>query len=94
MIIMIITVRSVNRAYRRGIHRGLGMRDRDSITHRLGSWFAEAADKMKKEQLLFLKRCMYSSNTIVKCVGRLEYRRKPRSHNLVTCSYKSLKTLV
>ena len=90
----VVTVRSVNRAYRRGIRRGLGMRDRDSITDRLSSWFVEAADKMKKEQLLFLKRCMYSSNTIVKCVGHLEHRCKPRSHNLVTCSYKSLKTLV
>ena len=47
-----VTVRSVNRAYRRGIRRGLGMRDRDFITDRLGSWFVEAADKMKKEQLL------------------------------------------
>ena len=89
-----VTVRSVNKAYRRGIRRGLGMRDGDSITDRLVSWFVEAVDKMKKEQLLFFKRCMYSSNTIVKCVGCLEYRCKPRSHNLVTCSYKSLKTLV
>ena len=70
------------------------MRDGDSITDGLGSWLVEAADKMKKEQLLFLKRCRYSSNTIVKGVECLEYRRKPRIHNLVNCLYKSLKTLV
>ena len=51
-----VTVKSVNRAYRRRIRRGLGMRDRDAITDRLGSWFVEAAEKMKKQQLLFLKR--------------------------------------
>ena len=51
-----VTVKSVNRAYRRRIRRGVEMRDRDAITDRLSSWFVEAAEKMKKQQLLFLKR--------------------------------------
>ena len=54
----------------------------------------EAAEKMKKEQLLFLKHAMYSVNELVKYVGRLHYRRNPKSErNLITCTFRDLKTV-
>ena len=37
-----VVVRAVNRTYRKGVRRGLGMRDRGSVVDRMGSWFCEA----------------------------------------------------
>ena len=65
-----------------------------SVRDRLEYWFVEAAEKMKKEQLLFLKRAMYSVNELVKYVGRLHYRRNPKSErNLITCTFRDLKAV-
>lgn len=85
-------VRAVNRVYRKGIRRGLGMRDRDSVTGRLGDWFVEAAEKMKKDQVLFLKRSIHSVNDFVKYFGWLHLRNKPISGmNVFACTYEDLK---
>ena len=44
---------SINTAYRKGIRRGLGMRQRDSIVERISD-FVEASLKMKCYRLNFL----------------------------------------
>ena len=52
----------------------------------------EATEKMKKEQL-FLKRAMHEL-PLVKYVGRLHYRRNPKSErNLITFTFRDLKTI-
>ena len=50
------------------------MRYRESVTDRSGDWFVGLAEKMKKEQLLFLKSAIHSVHELVKSVGQLHCR--------------------
>ena len=61
------------------MRRGLGMRDRDSVVDRIGSWFCEASEKEKRIQLLVMKRSIHSVNELLKFVAWLVYREKPQS---------------
>ena len=54
-----------NTANRKGIRRGLGMRQRDSIVERIPE-FVEASFKMKILQTKFLKRAINSRNELVR----------------------------
>ena len=42
----------INRAYRRGVSRSLGTKEKDSISQRLGDSFTEASEKIIKQQTL------------------------------------------
>ena len=64
---------SINTAYRKGIHRGLGMRQRDSIVERLPD-FVEASLKMKILQTKFLKQAIDSRNELVRGLALLTIR--------------------
>ena len=64
---------SVNTAYRKGIRRKLGMRQRDSIVERIPG-FVEASLKMKILQTKFLKRATNSRNELVRGLALLIVR--------------------
>ena len=52
----------------------------------------EAVEKMRKGQLLFLKRSVHSVNELVKYVGWINYRRKGRfGQNLFASTYEDFK---
>ena len=56
-------VRAVNVLdIQKGVRHGLEMKDRESVTHRLGKWFVEASVMMKKSQLDFKTRTLRSVN--------------------------------
>ena len=65
---------SINTAYRKGIRRRLGMRQRDSIAERIPE-FVEASLKMKIIQTKFLKRATDSRNELVRGLALLIVRR-------------------
>ena len=70
------------------MRRGLGMRDRDSAVDRTESWFCEASEKVKRIQLLFMKRSIHSVNGLLKYVAWLVYREKPQNReNLFARAY-------
>ena len=54
----------MNRAYGKGVRRGLGMRKK-IVVDRLGKWFVEASEKVKKLQLMYMKRSFHSVNGVV-----------------------------
>ena len=74
-------VTSVNTAYRKGVRRGLGMRQRDSTAERLPGYI-ESAVKMKELQLKFLKRATQSRNGLVKGFAWLVCRYNYPGHGL------------
>ena len=47
-------VKKINAAYRRGIRKGLGMAQRESVCQRLSGMFEEASVELKRDQLKFL----------------------------------------
>ena len=63
-------VKKINAAYRRGIRKGLGMAQKESllVCQHLSRWFEEASVELKRDQLQFLKRAMQSQNTLL-CLG-------------------------
>ena len=65
----------------KGVHRGLGMRQRDSIAERLPGYI-ESAVKMKELQLKFLKRATQSRNGLVKGFAWLVCRYNYPGHGL------------
>ena len=71
------TVRSVNAAFRKGVRRGLGMKSRDSLQDRL-ECFQEASDKIRRMQLLFLKRSIHAKNELVQTLVLLFYKHRSR----------------
>ena len=91
------TVRSVNTAFRKGVRRGLGMNSRDSLHDRLEG-FQEASDKIRRFQLLFLKRSVHAKNELVQTLALRCYEDRSRSivrgryTNLFAVSYKELKS--
>ena len=79
---------SVNQAYRKGIRRGLCMRNRESVRDRLGEWFVEAVEKVKKLKTLYIKRALHSVNTLVRTISWQVYRKNPSNDiNLFAWSY-------
>ena len=70
---------SVNAAYRKGIRRGLGMRQRDYIVERIPG-FVEASLKMRILQTKFLKRATESRNELVRGLALLIVRRSYPGH--------------
>ena len=42
-------VKKINAAYRRGIRKGLGMAQRESVCQRLSGWFEEASVELKRD---------------------------------------------
>ena len=58
-------VRMLNAAFRKGVRRGLGMKPRESIRERLNDCFKEASEKIRRLQLLFVKRAVHSRNLLV-----------------------------
>lgn len=65
----ICTCHSVDTASRKAIHKGSGMRSRDSITERLAEWFEATIDKVAREQVLFLYWTLHSRNEAVCVIG-------------------------
>ena len=55
----------VNSAWRRVIRKGLGIRQRESVRQRVGDWFQEASDMMKRQQLLFFHKAIHSISELV-----------------------------
>ena len=49
----------INRALRKGVRMGLGMRRNDSICDRFGGTFQESVERMRKLKV-FLQRAFYS----------------------------------
>ena len=72
---------SVNTAYQKGIRRGLGMRQRDSIAERI-SGFVEASLTMKILEAKFLKRATESRNELVRGLALLIVRRSYPGYGL------------
>ena len=72
---------SINIAYQKGIRRGLGMRQRDSIVKRIPE-FVEASLKMKILQTKFLKRAIDSRNELVRGLALLLVRHSYPGHGL------------
>ena len=72
---------SVNTAYRKGIRRGLDMRQRDSIVERIPE-FVEASRKMKILQAKFLQWATESRNELVRGLALLIVRRSYPGHGL------------
>ena len=72
---------SINTAYRKGIRRGLGMRQRDSIVERIPD-FVEASLKMKILQTKFLKWAIDSRNELVRGLALLKVRHSCPGHGL------------
>ena len=60
---------TVNTAWRRVIRKGLGMKWGDSVKEKLGSWFKEASELMKRNQCLFIHRAVHSQNKTVREVS-------------------------
>ena len=58
-------IKSVNNAFRKGIRKGLGMKQSESICQRFPGRFTEATTKMKRQQLRSLKRATESKNRLV-----------------------------
>lgn len=65
--------KAVNNAYRKGVRRGLGMAQRDSLCQRIAG-FEEADVKMKRSQLRFMKRATESQNRLVGSMSWHVYR--------------------
>ena len=65
--------KAVNKAYRKGVRRGLGMSQRDSLCQRL-TGFEEADVKMKSIKLRFMKRATESPNRLVDSMSWHVYR--------------------
>ena len=49
----LVVCTTVNRAYRKGIGRDVGMRYQDSLRDRFPDWFREAAEKMHESKVSF-----------------------------------------
>ena len=45
--------------------KGLGIRQRESVRQRVGDWFQEASDMMKRQQLLFFHKAIHSVSELV-----------------------------
>ena len=69
-------IKSINTAYRKGIRRGLGMAQSDSIRGRMSDWFEECEVKVRRQQLLYMKRAAHSVNSLVRRLGWLLLRDK------------------
>ena len=90
------TCHAVNTAWRKVIRKGFGMNSRDSVCERCATWFVEASEKMKREQLLFCHRSLHSLNELVQNVAWSYHlwkstRRRYTSFSLCTMNYKDLK---
>ena len=98
---------TVNTAWRRVIRKGLGMKWGDSVKEKLGSWFKEASELMKRNQCLFIHRAVHSQNNTVREVSmatrKMETSRVWNSIKFIgegSCrlvfvhSYKDLKVLL
>ena len=72
---------SANTVYRKGIRRGLGMRQRDSEVERIPE-FVKASLRMKRLQTKFLKRATDSRNELVRGLALLIVRRSYPGHVL------------
>ena len=93
-------VRMLNAAFREGVRRGLGMKPRESIRERFKDCFKEASEKIRRLQLLFVKRAVHSKNLLVQGLSWLFYRHSPRcvcrdlvERNLFAVSYRDLKSM-
>ena len=64
----------VDVSYRKGIRRGIGFRQRVSVRERLGDWFVEASVQVQKSQVLYMKRALDSTNTLVRGLSLMAYR--------------------
>ena len=67
---------SINTAYRKAIRLGLGMAQSASIRGRMSDWFEECEVKVRRQQLLYMKRAAYSVNSLVRRLGWLLLRDK------------------
>lgn len=64
--------RLVNTAYRKGVRRGLGMSQRDSISERLGSRFVEASEVIESGKEKYLARAVNSPSRLVMTFARVK----------------------
>ena len=49
---------AVNTTWRKVIRKGLGMSTHDSVSERRATWFVEANEKLKREQLMFIHQSL------------------------------------
>ena len=61
----------VDVSYRKGIRRGIGLRQRVSVRERLGDWFVGTSVQVQK---LYMKRALDSTNTLVRGLSLMAYR--------------------
>ena len=71
------------------------MSTRDSVNERCATWFVEASEKLKREQLMFIHRSLHSSNEVicnVACSSQLwkTLRRTYATFSLCTMKYNDL----
>ena len=62
MLSVLAVVRTVNSAFRKGVRKGLGMKQRESLSERFPDRFSEVVAKMKRQQL-YGYRCVDCTET-------------------------------